>query len=49
MESYHPFPDAEWRKTRKGVFNLDADFYKKNGGILTDSKHYMELFNQDHT
>ena len=44
MESYHPFPDAEWRKTEKGVFNLDADFYKKSGGILTDSSHYMELF-----
>ncbi len=43
MESYHPFKDAEWRKTQKGVFNLNKDFYEKSGGILTDSNHYMEL------
>ncbi len=46
MESYHPFPDANWRKTQGGVFNLDDDFYEKSGGILTDSNHYMELFNK---
>ena len=44
MESYHPYKDAIWRKTQNGVFNLDKDFYDKSGGILTDSKHYMELF-----
>ncbi len=46
MESYHPYKDAEWRKTQNGVFNLDDDFYEKSGGILTDSNHYMELFNE---
>jgi L-alanine-DL-glutamate epimerase-like enolase superfamily enzyme len=45
MESYHPYKDSIWRKTQNGVFNLDTDFYNKSGGILTDSKHYMELFN----
>ena len=44
MESYHPYKDANWRKTQDGVFNLDDDFYDKSGGILTDSNHYMELF-----
>lgn len=44
MESYHPYPDASWRKVQKGVFHLDSDFYKRSGGILTDSKHYMEMF-----
>jgi hypothetical protein len=44
MESYHPYPDASWRKTQQGVFNLNDDYYKKSGGILTDSNHYMELF-----
>jgi len=44
MESYHPYADASWRKTQQGVFNLNDDYYKKNGGILTDSSHYMELF-----
>ena len=44
MESYHPYKDAIWRKTQDGVFNLNSDFYDKSGGILSDSKHYMELF-----
>lgn len=43
MESYHPFKDADWRKTQDGVFNLNKDFYEKSGGILTDSNHYMEF------
>jgi L-alanine-DL-glutamate epimerase-like enolase superfamily enzyme len=44
MESYHPFPDAEWRKTKKGIFELGDDYYVKNGGVLTDSPHYMKMF-----
>lgn len=48
MESYHPYPDASWRKTVNGVFNLDADYYAKSGGIFTDSKHYLEMFGAGH-
>jgi L-alanine-DL-glutamate epimerase-like enolase superfamily enzyme len=44
MENYHPFANAEWRKAKDGVFNLDKDFYQKSGGILTDSKHYTDMF-----
>lgn len=44
MESYHPFANAEWRKTNKGVFSLDNDFYAKSGGVLTDSEHYQNMF-----
>ncbi len=44
MESYHPFANAEWRKTNRGVFNLDDDFYEKSGGVLTDSLHYQSMF-----
>lgn len=44
MESYHPYSDASWRKTIKGVFNLNDDFYQKSGGILTDSPHYVKMF-----
>ncbi|MCA1758350.1 MAG: twin-arginine translocation signal domain-containing protein [Bacteroidales bacterium] len=44
MESYHPFTTAEWRKTKKGVFELDDDFYKNSGGVLTDSAHYSNMF-----
>ena len=44
MVSYHPFPDASWRKTREGLFFLDEDYYKNSGGIFKDSMHYMNLF-----
>ena len=44
MISYHPYPDASWRKTREGLFFLDQDYYQKSGGIFKDSIHYMNLF-----
>jgi hypothetical protein len=44
IEKYHPYHDARWRKTINGIFELDDDFYAKNGGILTDSEHYMNMF-----
>ena len=44
METYHPYAHANWRKTKDGVFNLDNDFYEKSGGVLTDSRHYMDMF-----
>ena len=43
MVSYHPYPDAGWRKTSKGVFKLDSDYYKKSGGIFEPSAHYQEM------
>lgn len=43
MESYHPYPDASWRKTQKGVFNLNQDYYGKSGGIFAESAHYQEM------
>jgi L-alanine-DL-glutamate epimerase-like enolase superfamily enzyme len=43
MESYHPFTNADWRKTINVVFNTTDDFYKTSGGILTDSEHYRKL------
>lgn len=44
MESYHPYSQAEWRKTKKGIFELGSDYYEKNGGVLTDSEHYLNMF-----
>lgn len=44
MESYHPYENAEWRKTINGVFNLNKEFYETSGGILKDSKHYKKMF-----
>ncbi len=43
MESYHPFPNASWRNTSKGVFLIDDDFYSKSGGILKESNHYLDM------
>ena len=43
MVSYHPYPDASWRKTQDGVFNLDKDYYDKSGGIFAPSPHYQKM------
>jgi len=44
MESYHPFVNASWRKTQDGIFNLNEEYYKVSGGILTESDHYKKMF-----
>ncbi len=46
MVSYHPCPDAVWRQTQKGVFNLNEDYYQKSGGIFEPSKHYEKMFQE---
>ena len=47
MESYHPFANADWRKTKEGVFELGKDYYLKSGGILDDSEHYRKMFTKN--
>ncbi|ODS83046.1 MAG: L-alanine-DL-glutamate epimerase [Cytophagaceae bacterium SCN 52-12] len=47
MASWHPYPDAGWVKTKKGVFELDDDYYQKSGGIFAPVKHYESLFDKD--
>jgi L-alanine-DL-glutamate epimerase-like enolase superfamily enzyme len=44
MRSYHPYPKAAWAKTDRGVFNLDADYYAKSGGIFEPLPHYEAMF-----
>ena len=44
MRGYHPYPDAAWSKTERGVFNLDADYYAKSGGIFAPLPHYEAMF-----
>jgi L-alanine-DL-glutamate epimerase-like enolase superfamily enzyme len=44
MRTYHPYPDAPWAETRRGVFNLDADYYAKSGGIFAPLPHYEAMF-----
>lgn len=46
MKTFHPFPDASWRKVQHGVFELDSSFYAKSGGIFNESEHYSKLFGE---
>lgn len=47
MMSYHPKANGRWTVTRKGVYETDKSFYEQSGGILEDSKHYVEMFDQE--
>lgn len=44
MRSYHPAPNANWAQTKRGVFELDADYYARSGGILDLLPHYEQMF-----
>jgi L-alanine-DL-glutamate epimerase-like enolase superfamily enzyme len=44
MRSYHPAPDAPWAQTKRGVFELDADYYARSGGVFAVSPHYAAMF-----
>jgi L-alanine-DL-glutamate epimerase-like enolase superfamily enzyme len=45
LVSYHPYPEGSWIHQKGGVYHLDQDFYKKSGGVLKSSEHYLKLFN----
>jgi L-alanine-DL-glutamate epimerase-like enolase superfamily enzyme len=47
MMSYHPKASGRWTVTRKGVYETDKSFYEQSGGILEDSKHYVEMFEHE--
>ena len=38
------YPDAPWTKVKGGVFELDADYWAKSGGILEPMPRYEALF-----
>lgn len=44
MRSYHPAPEAPWSRAARGVFNLDADFYARSGGLFETLPHYAAMF-----
>lgn len=44
LRSYHPAPNAPWARTRRGVFELDADYYARSGGVFERSPHYEQMF-----
>ena len=43
MQGYHPAAGAPWTQVHKGCFQLDDRFFAEAGGILKDSKHYLDL------
>jgi L-alanine-DL-glutamate epimerase-like enolase superfamily enzyme len=43
MASWHPCPDAPWRRVDRGVFVLDDDYYARSGCIFEEPSHYREL------
>jgi L-alanine-DL-glutamate epimerase-like enolase superfamily enzyme len=44
MRTRHPCPDARWAKPTHGVFELDADYYARSGGVFERLPHYEALF-----
>ena len=43
MRRHHPAPDAPWAVTKRGVFELDADYYARSGGVFAPLPHYEQL------
>ena len=44
LAQYHPYASASWTQVRRGVFELDDDYYQKSGGIFASTPHYQGLF-----
>ncbi|MCX8092298.1 MAG: L-alanine-DL-glutamate epimerase, partial [Verrucomicrobiae bacterium] len=44
MRSYHPLPNASWTKIQKGLFHLDDEYWRQDGGIFLPSAHYEKMF-----
>ena len=44
METYYPFPEADWTQAEEGVYHLDDTYYAQSGGIFAPSSHYQQLF-----
>ena len=40
------YETAHWTRTEKGVFELDADYWKKSGGILEPMPRYEAMYGQ---
>jgi L-alanine-DL-glutamate epimerase-like enolase superfamily enzyme len=44
MVSYHPTAGASWTMPKKGVFELNQEYYQRSGGIYEPSGHYEKMF-----
>ena len=38
------YPDAHWTRTKRGVFECDADYWAKSGGILEPMPRYEVMY-----
>ena len=41
------YPKARWTRTEKGVFECDADYYAKSGGILEEMPRYERMYGKE--
>ncbi|MRG48347.1 L-alanine-DL-glutamate epimerase [Chitinophaga sp. SYP-B3965] len=44
MIAYQQLAGASWMQRKKGIFELDEDFYNTSGGIFGVPRHYEEMF-----
>ena len=43
MRAHLPAPEAPWTRPQRGVFELDADYYARSGGVLAPLPHHEKL------
>ena len=44
LRGHHPAPNASWAVPRRGVFELNDDYYAQSGGVFEPSAHYEQMF-----
>jgi len=44
MMDYHPRKNEQWVAVKKGVYELNSEFYKSGGGIFDPMPHYEDMF-----
>lgn len=44
MLDYHPRKDASWVNVKRGVYELNREFYRTGGGIFDPMPHYEAMF-----
>lgn len=38
-----PYPNGAWVRSQNGLYNLDAEFYEKSGGLFGESSLYADM------
>ena len=44
LRQRHPAPDAAWARPQHGLFELDADYYARSGGLFSPLPYYEAMF-----